>query len=74
MDDFIRPEGWHNWNKKSAEKNAFYAEYECTGAGAATDKRTKWSRQLSAKQAKAYTIENVLRGDDEWCPTVTEKQ
>jgi pectinesterase len=74
MDDFIRPEGWHNWNKKSAEKNAFYAEYECTGAGAATDKRTKWSHQLSAKQAKAYTIENVLRGDDEWCPTVTEKQ
>jgi pectin methylesterase-like acyl-CoA thioesterase len=27
----IKPEGWHNWDKPEAEKNAFFAEYNNSG-------------------------------------------
>ena len=30
----ILPVGWHNWNKKDAEKTVFYAEYDSYGPGA----------------------------------------
>lgn len=71
MDDFIRPEGWNNWNKKQAEKTSFYAEYDCTGPGANLDKRVKWSHRLTPKESRAYTIENILKGDDDWKPEIT---
>lgn len=64
----IRPEGWHNWKKTEAEKTAFYAEYNNAGPGSDILKRVKWSHQLSKKQAKAWTVENVLKGDDGWNP------
>jgi pectinesterase len=72
MDDFIRPEGWNNWNKKTAESTAFYAEYQCTGAGASQEKRVAWSHQLTDEQAQRYTIENILKGDDDWTPEITK--
>ena len=64
----IRPEGWHNWKKTIAEKTSFYAEYNNTGAGADLSGRVKWSHVLSKKQAKEWTVENVLKGDDGWNP------
>ena len=67
MDDHILPVGWHNWNKKDAEKTCFFAEYENTGAGAATKKeRAKFSHQL--KNLKGYSIEEILAGEDGWNP------
>ncbi|WP_192820332.1 pectinesterase family protein [Rufibacter sp. LB8] len=65
---FIRPEGWHNWNKPDAEKTAFYAEYKSKGPGAAKDERVAWSKQLSKKEAKRYKPEKVLAGQDNWKP------
>ena len=65
MGSFVRPEGWHNWGKPEAEKNAFYAEYGSRGEGASTKTRVKWSHQLTAKQAAQHTIANYL-GD--WSP------
>ena len=65
MGGFIRPEGWHNWGKTENEQCARYYEFENTGEGAATDKRVFWSKQLSKKEAKEYTLENVM-GD--WNP------
>jgi len=60
----ILPEGWHNWEKEgkpNTEKNSFYAEYNNCGPGAAgRDKRVKWSRQLTEKQADEYTFEKVM--------------
>lgn len=61
----IMPEGWHNWDKPAAEKTTFYAEHASKGHGAAPAKRVKWSHQLSAEQAKAYTLEAIF-GD--WDP------
>ena len=64
----IRPEGWHHWQMER-EKTARYLEFENTGDGAATDKRVAWSRQLTKKEAKEITLENVFKRADEWNPT-----
>lgn len=61
MGNHIRAEGWHNWSKPEAEKNAFYAEYNCKGEGFQPTKRVVWSHQLSKKEAEKYTIENILK-------------
>lgn len=67
MGGHILPVGWHNWNKKDAEKTCFFAEYENTGAGAATKKeRAKFGHQL--KNLKGYSIEEILAGEDGWNP------
>ena len=62
MGSFILPEGWDNWNEPGNEKTAFYAEYKSTGEGAAPAKRVSWSKQLTDKEAKQYTVEKVLGG------------
>jgi pectinesterase len=64
----VRPEGWDNWRNPANEKTARYAEYKCTGPGAATVKRVPWSRQLTDEEAGKYTIRNVLGGADGWDP------
>lgn len=64
----IVPEGWHNWGKEENEKNARYMEYNNTGAGAATSQRVGWSKILTAKEASAYTLINVMKGSDNWSP------
>lgn len=61
MGDHILKEGWHNWDKKYAEKTTFYAEYGSTGDGAATAKeRVSWSHFLKASDLNEYTPERVL--------------
>ena len=68
MGDHIKKKGWHNWNKPEAEKTVFYAEYGSSGPGAAPKQRVKWSHQLTAEEAEKYSVENVLKGDDDWDP------
>ena len=68
MGDQIRPEGWHNWDQPQREKTARYAEYGSKGPGANPDKRVKWAHQLTAKQAKEYTVNHMLAGADNWKP------
>ena len=48
----ILPAGWHDWDKPRAHKTAFYAEYACEGPGADAAQRVRWSRQLSAREAR----------------------
>lgn len=62
----ILPEGWHNWNKKDAEKTVFYAEYQSTGEGADPTRRVGFSKQL--KNLKNYGIGQILAGEDGWNP------
>jgi pectin methylesterase-like acyl-CoA thioesterase len=64
----ILPAGWHNWNAPEREQTARYAEYKNTGAGADTSQRVAWSRQLSSKEVEKYSLQNVLKGCDEWNP------
>lgn len=56
----ITAEGWNNWSNPANEQTVFYAEYKCTGEGAITSKRVAWSKQLSDKEAKEYTLENIF--------------
>lgn len=62
----IRSEGWSTWNNNDNHKTSRYAEYENYGPSADPSKRVPWSRQLTAEQAAAITIKNVLGG---WDPT-----
>jgi pectinesterase len=64
----VRPEGWENWKKPENEKTARYAEYRNTGPGARPEARVPWSHRLTDEEAKAYTVENILRGADGWNP------
>ncbi|MFC4096064.1 pectinesterase family protein [Euzebyella saccharophila] len=64
MDDHILPKGWDNWSNKEAEKEALYAEYECSGPGFNPKERVAWAKQLTAAEASEYTIENILGNEN----------
>lgn len=56
----ITPEGWNNWNNPENEKTVYYAEYKNTGEGADFSKRVNWSKQLTDKEMKDYSLENIF--------------
>lgn len=68
----ISADGWNPWKGDAMfpdkEKTTFYAEFENTGEGSATNQRVNWSKQLSKKEAKKYTVQNILKGNDGWNP------
>lgn len=59
---FIKREGWHNWGRPAAEQTVHYAEFNNSGAGAATGKRVGWSKQLTKEEAKRYTAKHIFNG------------
>ncbi|UJF28990.1 pectinesterase family protein [Kaistella sp. 97-N-M2] len=61
LENHILPVAWENWAKKEAEKTSFYAEFNNSGKGSDLKNRVKWSHQLTKKEAKMYTKENVLK-------------
>ena len=67
MGNHIVPEGWHNWKKVEAEKNAQYLEFNCFGDGYQPNKRVSWSKELTKKQVKKYTKKNIFR---DWVPSI----
>ncbi|RZK28057.1 MAG: pectin esterase, partial [Hymenobacter sp.] len=64
----ILPAGWDNWRDAANERTAYYAEYQSTGPGANPAARAKWSHQLTAKEAKRYTLKNIFGGESGWEP------
>lgn len=68
MGAHIHPAGWHNWNRPDREKTTFYAEYLNCGPGSDRSARVLWSYTLTPEQARLWTVENVLAGDDGWNP------
>lgn len=68
----ILPKGWDPWTGDARfpdkEKTTYYAEYGNTGPGASVKDRVSWSKQLSAAEAKKYTVRNILQGSDNWHP------
>ena len=75
----IAPEGWNNWGNPENEKTVLYAEYKNKGEGAETKSRVPWAKQLSDKEAKEYSIENIFADtnnsvqDNNWFQTIAEK-
>jgi pectinesterase len=70
LGEHIRPEGWHNWDNPDNEKTARYAEYRSSGPGANPQSRVAWSRQLSRKEVRGYTVERVFARHDGWRPAL----
>ena len=72
----IVPAGWNSWKGDlmfpEKEKTTFYAEYQNTGAGATTQNRLPWTKQLTERENKKYTIKNILGGTDFWNPLISE--
>ena len=68
MTDVVRPVGWHNWDRPAREQTARYREYMNRGDGGGSTGRVRWTRQLSADEARAITVEAVLSGADGWNP------
>ncbi len=71
MSDIVRPEGWFDWKKPEAHTTARYAEFNSFGPGANPSARADWSKQLTAAEAKAITVEHVLGSTDQWVPTAS---
>ncbi len=65
LGEVIKAEGWHNWNKKDAERTVNYSEYKNTGSGAKSANRVSWSHQLTKEERETYTLENIFNG---WIP------
>ena len=61
----IRSEGWHHW-REEAKQTARYLEYNNRGEGAATTQRAAWSRQLTKKDVKDITLDNVFCINNTW--------
>ncbi|KFE99937.1 pectin esterase [Chryseobacterium formosense] len=74
MGNHIVPEGWNPWKGDKMfpdkDKTAYYAEFGSKGEGGKTENRVAWSHQLTKKEAKKYTIKNIL-GD--WKPEMSNK-
>ncbi|MET0573932.1 MAG: pectinesterase family protein [Pedobacter agri] len=68
----IVPEGWNPWKGDKMfpdkEQTTFYAEFKSSGPGASPKNRLSWTKQLSEKEAKTYTLKNILGGTDQWTP------
>lgn len=65
MDRHILPQGWDNWRNPDNEKTVLYAEYKSKGVGAEVSSRVPWSKQLTEKDARRYTLRNIF---ENWTP------
>ncbi len=60
MDSHIVPVGWNNWGNTDNEKTVLYAEYQSVGTGANPAQRVAWSKQLTQKDLRNYTLEKIF--------------
>jgi pectinesterase len=59
--------GWDNWRNPANERTVEYAEYKSTGPGRSTA-RAAWSKQLSEKEVKRISLQNIFSGGRDWIP------
>ncbi|MDO4165034.1 MAG: pectinesterase family protein [Bacteroides sp.] len=73
MGKHICPEGWNNWRNPENEKTARYAEYGSKGEGGSMDKRAKWTKALTKKEAAQYDdLAYIFKISNGWIPTENE--
>lgn len=68
MGAHITAAGWENWKNSENEKTAYFAEYRSTGPGARPAGRVAWAHQLTAKEAKQYTLKAIFAAIEPWLP------
>lgn len=80
LDTHIDPAGWNAWPGDEMfpdkDKTAYYAEYKSTGPGAVkvqspptaiSQSRVSWSKQLTEKELKSYSLAQIFKG---WSPKI----
>lgn len=60
MGPHIIPAGWNNWSGTERDQTAYFAEIANFGFGSKTNKRLKWTHQLSARKVRRYTPEKIF--------------
>ncbi|WP_321479271.1 pectinesterase family protein [uncultured Bacteroides sp.] len=68
----ICPAGWENWRNPENEKTARYSEFKNTGEGADISGRVPWSHQLTKKEIKKYSIQNIFKSSSSWLPSLAK--
>lgn len=58
LGEHIRPEGWAAWEPNEAEQHAAFAEFQCTGPGAASGARVPWAKQITAGDAETIAMQS----------------
>ncbi|KAH7431317.1 hypothetical protein KP509_08G042600 [Ceratopteris richardii] len=74
MDACIKPEGWHNWDKKENEKTAEYHEYKCYGPGSDTSQRVSWARKMSDAISVQFLSPRFVDTASTWLSTAKIEQ
>ncbi|KAE9598236.1 hypothetical protein Lal_00004199 [Lupinus albus] len=69
MDNFIAPEGWHEWNADFALNTSYYGEYNNIGPGSNIANRVTWLgyHVINANDALNFTVLTFLDGHF-WLP------
>ncbi len=68
----ICPAGWENWRNPENEKTARYSEFKNTGEGADISGRVAWSHQLTKKEIKKYSTQNIFKSSSSWLPSLAK--
>lgn len=62
MGNVVNPEGWSNNFQPERSKTVFYGEYKCTGPGASTDHRVKYTKKLTDAEAQKFLVLDYIQG------------
>ncbi|KAK1385724.1 Pectinesterase [Heracleum sosnowskyi] len=72
LDSIVNPEGWLEWPGAGSTRDStvFYAEFDNTGPGSATDGRVNWPGYhviTDSSDVKQYSVANFIDGES-WLP------
>ncbi|XP_058745041.1 probable pectinesterase 66 [Vicia villosa] len=60
----VTPQGWDQWNlTTSGVQNTVFAEVNCTGPGANTEKRVGWEKKPSSLNMNDYSLSTFVNKD-----------
>lgn len=62
MSNVVIPQGWDDWQDPKKHSTVYYGQYKCSGPGADTSKRVKWSHIFSDKEVAPFLSKKMIGG------------